>query len=198
MAPDLPTPARDGRIFPPEPPVAWSAILAGAVVALATSILLTLLAAGFGLALIPAGLASRSALSAFTPTLGAGAVCVQVVSAGFGGFVAGRLRHPWSAAHTDEAHFRDTAHGLIAWALSAVAGLVLAALVFVPYAEGLAAQTPMPAGDALRAAGISAQAALFTAVGMLLSAFTAAVAARLGGMEGEHMHAKAAGVRAAP
>ncbi len=178
-----------------EPPISWAAIIAGAVLSVATSILLTLLAAGFGVTLIPAGLATRSALSAFTPVYGAGAVLVQVLSGGLGGYIAGRLRHQWVGAHPDEAHFRDTAHGVITWALSVIVGVVLTATVFAPFAEQLTAQiavtaaTPMSPQAARRAADIAAQAAFFTAVGMLLSAFTAAVAARLGGLESEERHA---------
>ncbi|WP_229459178.1 hypothetical protein [Massilia cavernae] len=32
--------------------------------------------------------------------------------------VAGRLRVKWSNIHTDEVHFRDTAHGMLAWAVA--------------------------------------------------------------------------------
>jgi hypothetical protein len=50
----------------------------------------------------------------------------QVVAAGTGGYLAGRLRTKWIAVHTDEVYFRDTAHGFLAWA---VASLVTAALL---------------------------------------------------------------------
>ena len=42
------------------------------------------------------------------------------------GYLAGRLRSRWVAVHGDEVHFRDTAHGFLAWA---VASLVTAALL---------------------------------------------------------------------
>jgi len=180
---------------PREPEISWSAVAAGAVVSLATSIVLTLLAAGFGWTLAFGGLASRSYLAAFTPEFGAGAVAVQVVAAAFGGYVAGRLRHAWRYAHVDEAHFRDTAHGLLAWALSTVVAIVLAVALLVPYAEQIdPASAAVAAGsvDPVRAANIAAQASLFTAIGMMLSAFVAAVAARIGGLRNEEMQAKAA------
>jgi hypothetical protein len=176
-----------------EPEISWSAIIAGATVALATSLLLTLLAAGFGIRFAFGGLAWRGSLEGFSPIFGAGAIAVQVVSAGFGGYIAGRMRHQWFTVHPDEAHFRDTAHGLLAWALSTVVGVVLAATVLIPYAEQLAAPTApsvLTADEALRAANIAMQAAFFTGVGMFLSAFIAAVAARLGGLQNEDMHAK--------
>jgi hypothetical protein len=177
-----------------EPALSWSAIFAGAVVAVATSILLTLLVAGFGYDLAAGGVSTRQSLTAFTPELGAGAIAIQVVSAGLGGYLAGRLRHPWFSAHADEAHFRDTAQGLITWAIATLAGLVLAVTVITPYAEQLVAIAPpaaMTAADAARAAHVLVQSAFFAAVGMVLSAFTAAVAARIGGFRTEDMHAKA-------
>ncbi|HEY1751776.1 MAG TPA: hypothetical protein VGG29_10960, partial [Caulobacteraceae bacterium] len=133
-------------------------------------------------------------LAGFTPMAGAAAVAVQAISAGLGGYLAGRLRHPWPSAHLDEAHFRDTAQGLIAWALAAVIGLVLTATILGPYAEQLAAFTgAAPAADAaaadpVRAAHVFAQSAFFAAVGMLVSAFVAAVAGRVGGLRAEEMH----------
>ena len=185
----------DGRVLL-EPALSWSAILAGAFVAVATSIVLTLLAAGFGYDLAAAAVYTRRSLTAFTPELGAGAIAIQVVSAAFGGYLAGRLRQPWLSAHTDEAHFRDTAQGLTTWAIATVAGLVFAVSVITPYAEQLAAATPATAtttADAARAARVLVQSAFFAAVGMILSAFTAAVAGRLGGLRTEDMHMKGKG-----
>jgi hypothetical protein len=178
------------------PPVSWGAIWAGAVVGVATSILLTAVAAGLGFSLGFPGLASRASLSAFTPEVGAYAIIVQVLSAMLGGYVTGRLRHVWLDVHYDEAHFRDTAHGLVAWAVMTVATVILAATVLAPYADALAgpaaaaaAEAPAPI-DAQRAAGLAAQSSFFIAIGMLLSAFVAAIAARLGGQQAEGMHLK--------
>src|ERR1700683_4694990 len=96
----------EGRALLLEPALSWSAIVAGAFVTRAASVLLPLLAAGFGYDLAVGGLSTRRSLAAFTPELGAVAVAIQVVSAGLGGYLAGRLRHPWLNAHGDEAHFR--------------------------------------------------------------------------------------------
>jgi hypothetical protein len=175
-----------------EPPLSWAAIFAGAVVALAVSILLTLVAAGCGYSLAGGVLAGRASFSAFTPEVGAASIAVQVIAAGFGGYLAGRLRHPWPSAHLDEAHFRDTAQGLIAWALATVAGLVFASAVTTPFGSGSVAiaiaSTDAAAIDPVRAANLLAQSAFFTAIGMLLAAFVAAVAGRIGGLRAEHMH----------
>lgn len=179
---------------PAEPVLSWSSIIGGALVALATSLFLGLLAAGFGLEVSGGGVASRASLRAFTPEAGAIAVAIQVISAAFGGYVAGRLRHVWTATHLDEMHFRDTAHGLVAWALATVAGVALVMLVITPYADAMApvavAVAPPSAADAERAAHIAAQSAFFAALGLILAAFVSAVAARLGGLQAEHMQAR--------
>jgi hypothetical protein len=50
-------------------------------------------------------------------------IVMQIVASAMGGYLAGRLRTKWVSIHTDEVYFRDTAHGLLAWAV----GLVLTA-----------------------------------------------------------------------
>lgn len=175
------------------PPVSWGAIFAGAAFGLGVSLFLTVLAAGLGFSLGFPGLASHASLRSFTPEAGAYAIAVQVISAGLAGYLAGRLRHIWADAHSDEAHFRDTAHGAVAWALMTVVGVVLAAMVLAPYADALAGPVSAAAAeatpaDAERMAHIAAQSSFFIAVGMLLSAFVAAVAGRIGGMQAEAMH----------
>lgn len=180
-----------------EPPVSWGAILAGVFTALATSIVLTSIATGFGLALATPGVDAGQGVRGFSPETGAWMVAAQAVSAAFGGFIAGRLRTQWSSIHNDEAHFRDTAHGLIVWAVSTVIGVALTAMVFAPLAgaaSDVAANAPLApaptADEVARGVHIAGQAALFMGVGFLLSAFMAAVAARLGGLHGEHFHAR--------
>lgn len=103
--------------------VSWPAVFAGAAAAAALSFILLLLGVGLGL--------SSISPYAYNPApLGAGAVAwiafTQLAAAGLGGYLAGRLRLKWSHVHGDEVHFRDTAHGLLAWA---VATLVTVALL---------------------------------------------------------------------
>jgi hypothetical protein len=47
-------------------------------------------------------------------------ILTQWISAGVGGYIAGRLRTRWIGTHTHEVFFRDTAHGLITWAVASV------------------------------------------------------------------------------
>jgi hypothetical protein len=47
-------------------------------------------------------------------------VVVQWLSSALGGYLTGRLRTKWAAVHTNEVFFRDTAHGLISWAVATI------------------------------------------------------------------------------
>jgi hypothetical protein len=167
--------------------VSWGAIFAGATAALALSFVLLALAAGFGLKLASPWPGARSSLTDFTPMLGAWMIVVQVLASALGGYLAGRLRTKWLNVHGHEVHFRDTAHGLLTWALSTVAGVVLAATVLAPPAVNVAALAMAPTE---RDANLAAQFSLFLAVGLLLGAFIASVAAALGGLRRDEMHAK--------
>jgi hypothetical protein len=47
-------------------------------------------------------------------------ILIEIVSAALGGYLTGRLRTKWALVHTDEVFFRDTANGLLAWAVALV------------------------------------------------------------------------------
>ncbi|WP_372784386.1 hypothetical protein [Phenylobacterium sp.] len=174
--------------------VSWGAVLAGAVAALAISFVLLGLAAGFGLKLASPWPGAHPALTDFTPILGAWMLVVQVLASALGGYLAGRLRTKWLNVHTHEVHFRDTAHGLLVWAVSTIAGVILAATLLAPPAEIATAAAAAAADPAVlqlaaaRHANIAAQFSLFMAVGLLLGAFTASVAAAIGGLRRDEMH----------
>ena len=97
------------------PGVSWGAVLAGAAAAAALSFILLILGVGLGLS-------SVSPWSFNAPALGVSTIAwlafMQLAASGIGGYMAGRLRVKWSSIHTDEVHFRDTAHGLLAWAVA--------------------------------------------------------------------------------
>lgn len=105
--------------------VSWGAVIAGAFVAAALALIL--ISAGTALGFATSSPWGDSGASA--TTLGIGAVIwlilVQIISAGLGGYVAGRMRTKWVNVHSDEVYFRDTAHGLLVWAVGAVIGAVL-------------------------------------------------------------------------
>lgn len=110
--------------------VSWSAIFAGAVAAAALSLILLFLGSGLGF-----GAASpwaQHGVGAATLALSAIAwlTFTQLSSSALGGYLAGRLRNRWIATHSDEVYFRDTAHGLLSWALATLvaAGLLTTAV----------------------------------------------------------------------
>ena len=169
------------------PVVSWSAILAGAAAAVALAMLLSTLAAGFGLKMAAPWPGSTSSGLAFTPVAGAWLIVIQVLSAALGGYLAGRLRTRWSNVHEHEVHFRDTAHGLITWAVSTIGGALMIVAVMPQDAAATAAAVALQT-DPLRAANLASQMSFFMAVGLLLSAFIASVAAAIGGLRREEMH----------
>lgn len=106
--------------------VSWGAIFAGASAAAALAFILVIL--GFGLGLSSISPWSGEGLTARTIGYSTAAwlLFTQIAASAIGGFLAGRLRVKWAGLHTREVYFRDTAHGLLAWA---VASLVTAALL---------------------------------------------------------------------
>lgn len=103
--------------------VAWGAVLAGAAAAGALSLILAFLGFGLGMSAI----SPWAGDGASATTLGVGSIVwitlTQIAAASVGGYLAGRLRTRWADVQRDEVYFRDTAHGLLAWA---VATLVVA------------------------------------------------------------------------
>jgi hypothetical protein len=100
--------------------VSWAAIIAGAVVAAAVSLILLALASGLGLASVSPWPDTGASLTTFSVMTAIGLIVVQWLASGLGGYVTGRLRTKWVGTHTHEVFFRDTAHGFIMWALSTV------------------------------------------------------------------------------
>lgn len=106
----------------------WGAILAGAAVALATSLILLTVGAGIGFAMVSPWQAQSAAPKTFAITGVIWLIVTQWVSAAVGGYLAGRLRARWTAVHTHEVFFRDTAHGLIAWSVATILVTVVLAV----------------------------------------------------------------------
>ena len=103
--------------------VSWAAVIAGAFVAAALSLILLSLGTGLGLSSV----SPWSNLGMSASTVGILAIIwliiIQIVGSAMGGYLAGRLRTKWATIHTDEVYFRDTAHGFLVWAV----GLVITA-----------------------------------------------------------------------
>jgi hypothetical protein len=138
--------------------VSWRAVLAGATAAAALSLLLVIL--GFGL-----GLSSVSPWSYSVAAIGTSTILwlafTQIAASGVGGYLAGALRVKWGNLHVDEVHFRDTAHGLLAWAVAALVtaallgGVVKGVLGGVAEVGASAAGAAIPAASAYAGAGMT-------------------------------------------
>jgi hypothetical protein len=62
-----------------------------------------------------------------------------VMASALGGYITGRLRVRWTRAPLDEVYFRDTAHGVLAWAFATVMGAALLASAATIVGSGVAA-----------------------------------------------------------
>ena len=105
--------------------VSWVAILAGATAAAALSLILLLLGAGLGLSSVSPWAHKGVSASTFGVSTIVWLTVTQILAAGMGGFLAGRLRVRWAGVHMDEVYFRDTAHGFLAWAVATLATAAL-------------------------------------------------------------------------
>ena len=98
----------------------WPAIIAGAFVAASVSLVLLALGSGFGFASISPWPSHGVSGTTFAVTAAIWLIVMQWVSSAFGGYITGRLRTRWVGTHTHEVFFRDTAHGLVTWAVATV------------------------------------------------------------------------------
>jgi hypothetical protein len=119
---DVAVPARAGASY-----VEWGAVFAGALAASAISFVLLTAGASVGLSLLSPYAGESYAKSAASVAV-FWSVAVTILSFLAGGYIAGRMRSAWQDATTDEVQFRDGIHGLLVWALSIVAGGLLAFL----------------------------------------------------------------------
>ena len=165
--------------------VSWGAIIAGAVVAVATAFILITLGAGIGVASVSPwpnrGVSPTTLTVAATLWL----VVVQWLASAAGGYITGRLRVRWVDVHTHEVFFRDTANGFISWALATLIGVSLLGLMTLAAsftgAHALGSAEPAVPDS-------SAYIALVSALSMIIGAFITCIAAALGGrVRDEHL-----------
>ncbi len=93
----------------------WGAIIGGALAAMGVTIILFTAGSGFGLSTVEPWSFANRAPETFAIGAAIWLIVMQWLSAGFGGYLAGRLRAKRIGPRTDEVLFRDTAHGLLAW-----------------------------------------------------------------------------------
>jgi hypothetical protein len=135
--PTVPVAVEGGTTF-----LQWSAIVAGALVALALSLVLIAFGSAIGFGVLSSSPTWRDTSPALTVASGIYLLLTALVSFGLGGYVAGRVRERWHpTAHANVVEFRDGVHGVLSWAIAAVvSGLVIAASV-----SGVASKAIEPA-----------------------------------------------------
>jgi hypothetical protein len=154
------------------PAVSWGAIFAGALSAAALSFVLLAIGAAFGLSVTsPWDFTGREAGEAVA-VAGIGTaiflVVVHALASGVGGYLAGRLRSKLIGLRGDETYFRDTAHGLVVWAVSALVTILMIACLAIATARGgvaLGAAALNAAGEAAGGAMAGAAPALMDQTG---------------------------------
>jgi hypothetical protein len=129
--------------------ISWGAIIGGAVVAAAVSLVLIALGAGFDLAAVSPWSGSGASATTFTAMTAIWFIVIQWLASAAGGYLTGRLRTQWVNTHAHEVFFRDTAHGLVTWALASVlAAGVLTSTAASLTAGGVRAATTLASGAA--------------------------------------------------
>ena len=107
----------------------WSPAVAGALIATALSAVLIAFGTAVGLGVASSAPTWRDTSVALWLLSGLYLILVALVSFGFGGYVAGRIRTGLPAARSDDIEYRDGLHGLTAWAIAVVMTVLLSALV---------------------------------------------------------------------
>jgi hypothetical protein len=100
--------------------VSWAAVIGGAFVFAAMSLVLLSLGTGLGLSMGSAWWNVGAGAEKIGKAAIAWFIITEILASALGGYLAGRLRTKWVQVHTDEVYFRDTAHGLLVWALGIV------------------------------------------------------------------------------
>jgi len=107
--------------------VSWPAVVAGAVVSCALTVVLIAFGLGLGLSVVSPWAGAGVSATTFKIGTGLYLIVIAMLSSSIGGYIAGRLRTRWIGVHSDEVYFRDTAHGFVAWAFASVLGTILLA-----------------------------------------------------------------------
>jgi hypothetical protein len=107
--------------------VSWPAVAAGAVVSCALTVVLIAFGLGLGLSVVSPWAGAGVSATTFKIGTGLYLIVIAMLSSSIGGYIAGRLRTRWIGVHSDEVHFRDTAHGFVAWAFASMLGAILLA-----------------------------------------------------------------------
>jgi len=143
--------------------VSWGAVFAGAAAAAALSLILLLLGTGLGLSSVSPWASEGVDASTFGVSSIIWITFMQLAASAVGGYLAGRLRTKWTGVHNDEVYFRDTAHGMLAWAVAtlgtaALLGSVIGAILGGGVQAGAAAVGNAASAAVSGATGAASQA----------------------------------------
>ncbi|HMB47449.1 MAG TPA: hypothetical protein VKN63_04155 [Afifellaceae bacterium] len=130
--------------------VDWPAIIAGAFLATALSLVLITFGSAIGLSMSSPLEGEGASRRWVTIAAGIWILWTAVSSFAAGGYLSGRMRRRADDASEDEVEARDGAHGVVMWAVGAVLGSLLA----VSGISGLAGSAASGAAAALEAADV--------------------------------------------
>src|SRR5215831_59471 len=104
----------------PRSAISWPGVLAGAAITTALSMALLALGSGLGFSIANPWSANHilPQTTKVATVAGIYLTVAAVLASAVGGYVAGRLRALWPGVPAHEAFFRDTVHGVAAWAVS--------------------------------------------------------------------------------
>ena len=111
--------ARDGSY------VDWPCAMAGSVTAAAVAFVLLTFGSGIGLSIVSPLRGTGLSTVTLAVLTSLWVVVAQVGAFATGGYLAGRMRRPWTDAKAEEVEFRDGVHGVLVWAVGVAIGAVL-------------------------------------------------------------------------
>lgn len=160
MASTLPAFDETPPVESPQSAVSWGAIIAGAVSAAALTIVLMFLGSGLGLTMVSPWASQSAGATTFAVSAAIWMIVMQWLSSALGGYMTGRLRTRWVGVHTDETFFRDTAHGLLAWALATLlVAFIASSSLTAAVGTGVQAASNVASGAAMGASAGAASTA---------------------------------------
>lgn len=160
MASTLPAFDDTPPVESPQSAVSWGAIIAGAVSAAALTIVLMFLGSGLGLTMVSPWASQSAGATTFAVSAAIWMIVMQWLSSALGGYMTGRLRTRWVGVHTDETFFRDTAHGLLAWALATLlVAFIASSSLTAAVGTGVQAASNVASGAAMGASAAAASTA---------------------------------------
>jgi hypothetical protein len=120
----------------------WTSIIIGSLVAAAVSAILVTFGAAVGLGVSSSSPTWRDASIALWLLSGIFLILQSLVSFGCGGYLAARIRSPYSSSVSEETERRDGFHGLASWALAILIGVMVAAFISLAASRSTALNNP--------------------------------------------------------